>query len=295
MNAERNRIAGLIPDVLRSWNIAPDDVAPISASGNSHWRVRCRRDDFVLRMYRRGQSEPSIRYELDILKRLRSLGWPVAAPVEETVLHSGFVFALFPLLLGCPRQEETSEHALCRGRILGELHRELSPLTGVGQRIGWQRADEVVQGIAVPRLGGNGMHRTIALHLERVRERLLAAGASSFPVAVIHGDFIAQNLLFEAEALSVVLDFDSVHLDLRAVDVACARRSSQDDVVRGYLEISPLTDAELGCLDDLWRAAVLRYALQVLTGNAAAETDDRELQWCTKQLEKTIPFDGNTG
>jgi len=119
--------AGLIPDVLRSWNIAPDDVALISASGNSHWRVRYRRDDFVLRVYRRGQSEPSIRYELDILKRLRSLGWPVAAAVEETVLHAGFVFALFPLLLGCPRQEETSEHALCRGRILGELHRTERP------------------------------------------------------------------------------------------------------------------------------------------------------------------------
>jgi Ser/Thr protein kinase RdoA (MazF antagonist) len=134
------------------------------------------------------------------------------------------------------------------------------------------------------------MHPKIALHLERVRDRLLAAGASSFPVAVIHGDFIAQNLLFQAEALSGVLDFDSVHLDLRAADVACARRSRQDDVVRGYLEIAPLTDAELGCLDDLWRATVLRYALRILSGNAAAENDESELQWCVKQLEKTIPF-----
>jgi Ser/Thr protein kinase RdoA (MazF antagonist) len=291
MNAERNKIGELIPHVLRSWNIAPDDVAPISTNGNSHWRVRRGRDDFVLRMYRRGQSEPSIRYELDILKRLRSQGWPVAAAVGETVLHSGFVFALFPLLPGCPHQAETAEHRLCRGRILGELHRELIAVTHVGQRTGWQRADEVVQGIEARRLCGNDMHRTIALHLERVRDRLLAAGASSFPVAVVHGDFIAQNLLFQTEALSGVLDFDSVHLDLRAVDVACARRSRQDDVVRGYLEIAPLTDAELGCLDDLWRATVLRYALQIIGGGAAADTDESTLLWCVKQLEKTIPFD----
>jgi len=109
-------------------------------------------------------------------------------------------------------------------------------------------------------------------------------------VTVIHGDFIAQNLLFQMETLSGVLDFDSVRLDLRAADVACARRGRQDDVVRGYLEVAPLTDAELGCLDDLWRANVLRYALQILSGNAAAETDESELQWCVKQLEKTIPF-----
>jgi Ser/Thr protein kinase RdoA (MazF antagonist) len=145
--------------------------------------------------------------------------------------------------------------------------------SGCGQRTGWQRADEVVQGIEARRLCGSDMHRTIAFHLERVRDRL-----------------IAQNLLFQMEALSGVLDFDSVHLDLRAADVACARRSRQDDVVRGYLEIAPLTGAELGCLDDLWRATVLRYALQILGGRVAADTDESELHWCVKQLEKTIPF-----
>jgi Ser/Thr protein kinase RdoA (MazF antagonist) len=285
----------LIPRVLRSWNIAPDDVAPISTRGNCHWRVRRGREDFVLRMYRRGQSEPSIRYELGILERLRSRGWPVAAAVDDMVLHSGFVFALFPLLPGCPYQGETAGQKRDRGRILAELHRELSAITNVGQRSGWQRGDEVVQGIEARGVRGNAMHRTIAIHLERVRNRLLAAGASSFPVTVIHGDFIAQNLLFQGEALSGVLDFDSVHVDLRAADVASARRSSQDDVVRGYLEVAPLTDAELGCLDDLWRANVLRYALQILGGAVAAETDESELQWCVKQLEKTIPFDGNAG
>jgi Ser/Thr protein kinase RdoA (MazF antagonist) len=111
-------------------------------------------------------------------------------------------------------------------------------------------------------------------------------------MTVIHGDFIAQNLLFHTEDLSGVLDFDSVHLDLRATDVACARRSRHDDVVRGYLEIARLTDAELGCLDNLWRATVLRYALQIINANVAAEADEAGLQWCVKQLEKTIPFDG---
>jgi len=109
-------------------------------------------------------------------------------------------------------------------------------------------------------------------------------------VTVIHGDFIAQNLLFQADELSGVLDFDSVHLDLRATDVACARRSRHDDVVRGYLEIAPLTDAELGALDNLWRATVLRYGLQIIGRDVAAETDESELQWCVNQLEKTIPF-----
>jgi Ser/Thr protein kinase RdoA (MazF antagonist) len=291
MNPERTSVAELIPNILSSWDIVPDEVSPIGANGNRHWRVRRGCDGFVLRMYRNGQSDSSIRYELDILNHLRSRGWPVAAAVGDTVLHSGYVFALFPLLPGNPHEEETADQRRGRGRLLAELHRELSAMTDMGQRSGWKRADEVTHSIEADYLRPGDTPRTIALHLERVRDRLDAAGASSFPVTVIHGDFIAQNLLFQRDELSGVLDFDSVHLDLRATDVACARRGTQDEVARGYLEIAPLTDAELGCLDDLWRATVLRYALQVLRGDMAIDTQESELQWCVKQIEKTIPFD----
>lgn len=295
MNHERTCVAELIPNVLRSWAIVPDDVSPISAHGNCHWRVRRGRDGFVLRLYRRGQSDSSIQYELDILNCFRSRGWPVAAAVGDAVRNSGFVFALFPLLPGSPHEAETAGQRRRRGRILAELHLELSAMTDPRQRPAWKRADEVAHSIEADRLRPSALAGTIALHLERVRDRLEAAGASSFPVTIVHGDFIGQNLLFQDDELSGVLDFDSVHLHLRATDVACARRSTQDEVVRGYLEIVPLTDAELGCLDDLWRATVLRYALQVLRRDMAADRDESELQWCVKQVEKTIPFDGKPG
>jgi Ser/Thr protein kinase RdoA (MazF antagonist) len=159
-------------------------------------------------MYRRGQSDSSTRYELDVLKRIHSRGWPVAAAVGDTVWHSGFVFALFPLLPGCPHEGETADQGRCRGRILADLHRDLNAITNVGQRTGWQRADEIVPGIAARGLRGSEIDRRIAFHLERVADALHAAGASSFPVTVIHGDFIAQNLLFDTGELSGVLDFD---------------------------------------------------------------------------------------
>jgi Ser/Thr protein kinase RdoA (MazF antagonist) len=112
------------------------------------------------------------------------------------------------------------------------------------------------------------------------------------PVTVVHGDLIAQNLLFRDGTLSGVLDFDSAHLDLRAVDVACARRSRDDEVARGYLEVIPLSNEELGCLDDLWRSNVLRYALQLLDCETTTDVAITELEWCVAQLEKTRPFQG---
>jgi homoserine kinase type II len=292
MKVEDTRIFDLVPNVLRSWDIVPDEVSPISANGNHHWRVRRGRDSFVLRMYGRGQTESAIRFELDILQWLRDRGWPVAAAVGDIAVESGLAFVLFPLLSGYSRESETFEQQRCRGRILGELHRELSAVTNVGQRSGWQRTDEAVQPATPRRLGGGDLVLRFTQHLERVADRLRSTGASILPITVVHGDLIAKNLLFEGETLSGVLDFDSVHLDLRAADVACARRSKGDEVVRGYLEAASLDDVELKCLDDLWRASVLRYALQLIDRNTLSAPDNSELEWCLRQIEKTRPFGG---
>jgi len=181
------------------------------------------------------------------------------------------------------------------------LHCELGALTCLGQRSGWRRVDEVVlegerrcpQGLErtlnISRLD---LFRSVVRHLEGVRDRLCAADASHLPVTVVHGDLIAQNLLFRDGMLSGVIDFDSAHLDLRAADVACARRSRDDDVVRGYQEVIPLSDEELGCLDDLWRASVLRYALRLLDYATTTDMAVSELESCVAQLEKTRPFQG---
>jgi Ser/Thr protein kinase RdoA (MazF antagonist) len=240
-------------------------------------------------MYRPGQSEASIRYELNILHRLHAQDWPVAAAFGEPVCHSGRIFALFPRLPGRPHETETAKQARHRGRLLAKLHRELESMRDLGQRPGWTTAVEIAKPIKGELTGA------IARYREAVTNRLRASGASSFPMMVVHGDFIAQNLLFQDETLAGILDFDCVHLDLRAADVACARRSGNDDVVRGYLELIPLTVAELETLDDLWRAAVLRYALQIHDGELAVEKRAAELQWCVKQLEKTVPFKPGRG
>lgn len=283
------------------WNIVPDHVSLINVRGNTHWAVQRGRAAFILRMYGRGQTGSSIKYELDILRHLHDRGWPVAADADGVVWCGGSAFVLFPRLSGRPHLPEDERQRRQRGRILAELHRELGALVGFGQRSGWERADEVVVngerrlarwpacalGVARP-----DMVRALVRHLEDVHHRLCAADAPRLPLTVAHGDLIAQNLLFQQGTLSGVLDFDSAHLDLRAADIACARRSKDDEVARGYLDVIPLTDAELGCLGDLWRASVLRYAVQLCERATITGAVVSEFEWCVAQLEKTRPFQG---
>jgi Ser/Thr protein kinase RdoA (MazF antagonist) len=290
---------GMVRKALKMWNVKPDHVSLINARGNTHWRVQRGRETFVLRMYGPRQTGSSIQYELDILRRLRDRGSPVAAAVDGMAQYDGSAFVLFPLLPGRPHLRESKRQRRQRGRILAELHHELGALAGLGQRIGWRQADEVVAE-GESRIGHwrscaicltrPDLVDGIARHFEGVHSRLCAAGASRFPATVVHGDLIAQNLLFQRGKLSGILDFDSAHLDLRAADVACARRSGDDEVVRGYLDAAPLSDAELRCLDDLWRASVLRYALQLLDHETITGAAVSELEWCVAQLEKTRPF-----
>ena len=285
--------------VLWLWDVEADRIDLIQARSNVHWMVAARRGaDLVLRRYRGDQSAASIDYEFDVLHHLAARGRPVAAPLGPAVLYAGSWFALFPRLSGAPKSDENASDLHTRGRLLAEVHHDLSLVPQWGQRHGWQRADEVVHDAADPRRWHRGVDGIPSAILNRVVDefdgvsaRLRRARADTFPVGVVHGDFIAQNLLFDGTSLAGILDFDSVHLDLRATDVAGARRSSTDGVVHGYLQRAPLTDIELATLDDLWRASVLRYAAQLLDSPSRIDAVD-QLEWCVRQLDKTRPYGG---
>jgi Ser/Thr protein kinase RdoA (MazF antagonist) len=294
-------------EVLGQWDLTPDRVRRISARSNTHWRIQRGTDAFVLRRYRPGQTAASIRYELEVLGHLHARGWPVAMPIDGVRWHRGRAFVLFPSLPGRARARgtrETDQHRRERGRILARLHRDLDSLTRHGQRDGWQRADEVVLAEEqwAARLAAAArsptwppaLVRAVAAHWRATHERLVAWDARGFPVTVVHGDLISQNLRFQHGWLCGLLDLDMTHLDLRAADVACARRSGADgtgdEVVGGYLEVGVLAAAELARLADLWRATVLRYAAQLLDGTATGGPPAAELGWCVRQLDKTRPF-----
>jgi Ser/Thr protein kinase RdoA (MazF antagonist) len=277
---------GLPIEILRDWTLAPDRVSLIAAAANVHWRVDQGSDSFVARRYRAEQSASAIEYEFHVLRHLHERGWPVAAPVREVAWFDGVAFALFPALAGAVRDEGPVDRRE-RGRILAMLHRDLDSLDAGRQRDGWLRADEVVA-IGSASLEDVG---TFTATCERIRDRLAALDLVAFPIQVVHGDFIAKNLLFGESLLTGVLDFDATHVDLRAVDVACARRSRHDEVVQGYMEITVLSDDELACLDDLWRAAVLAYASHLMKKKDLRKAGG-EIEWCRRQIEQTLPFEG---
>jgi Ser/Thr protein kinase RdoA (MazF antagonist) len=99
-----------IRKVLKTWNVAPDRVSLINARENTHWKVQRGRETFVLRMYGRRQTVLSIQYELDILRRLRVQGWPVATAIDGVAQIESSAFVLLPMLPGRPHPRENERH-----------------------------------------------------------------------------------------------------------------------------------------------------------------------------------------
>ena len=113
------------------------------------------------------------------------------------------------------------------------------------------------------------------------------------PRGVIHGDLFVDNILFEGDAVSGIIDFYYAHDAAYAMDIAIAINAQaillgRDDTARshaflaGYSELRPLNDAEKEALPALLRLGALRFWTSRLydalypRGGAMTQTKDPE-------------------
>jgi homoserine kinase type II len=289
-----------VRQVLARWNLEPDRVTRIGGLRNCHWRVRAGPQSYILRRYRNDRDLPAINYELSVLDQLRGKGWPVPSPVGDLRWWDGVPFMLWDMLPGRkrPASRQDGHQGSSRGAWLALLHRDLRHVTVAGQRSGWRRCDEflVQEADAIERLTRTRLAfrpdlvMGILESTRAVASELARLPVTALPMTVVHGDFIEQNLLFQANRLSGIVDFDDVHYDLRAADVACARRDQGDAVVEGYCAVEPLSLAELTLVGPLWCAYTLLFVWQLLQAPALSERVLSALEWCVVQLRITRPY-----
>jgi len=113
------------------------------------------------------------------------------------------------------------------------------------------------------------------------------------PRGVIHGDLFCDNILFEGDVVSGVIDFYYAHDATFAMDIAIAMNAQaivlgDDDKVRmaaflkGYESVRVLTEEETAALNGLLRLGALRFWVSRLfdalypRGGAMTQTKDPE-------------------
>ncbi|MEU4155293.1 phosphotransferase [Actinoplanes sp. NPDC026670] len=204
-------------------------------------------------------TERDWRYPLRVAAALRALGWPTPDPIEEPLVVPDGAWMLFERLPGTPKDRGPAEQR-ARGRLLAEFHAAAAE-TGISdQRGGFASPAQVV--------GDPELEHWLRVHerskpeegriLRRCRDAAVIWFADhpepDVPRSVIHGDFAPWNLLYENGRLTGLIDFEAAHHTFQVADFVLSWRGYQDEVLRGYQEVRPLSELELEMIRPVYRA-----------------------------------------
>jgi homoserine kinase type II len=222
------------------------------------------------------------RGEMRLLAHLASHGVATPAPLlrtdvpgEALSVVAGRPVAVFPWVRGevvCQRMVNPSRAAAV-GAALGHLHRasehfaEVLPDRFEMERIAARAAS--IDTASLPRALAETVEKLRA-RIEVQRARPLAARC-----AVIHGDLFRDNVLWEGDAITALLDFESASRGSRAFDLMVTALAwcfgdtldlgAVRAMVSAYTHVAPLDALEGAALYDAACAAALRFSVTRIT------------------------------
>lgn len=199
-------------------------------------------EPLVLRRYR-DDHFADLAFEREVMTALADAGWPVPRVVDYGRI-SGADWLLMTRCAGESRRRTASE-AFERGRLLARFHQVLEHFAR--DRSGFPHLEEVVgrrpleQRLRTlkPELAG-----LLSRYLDATRQMFERVTPDAARQSVVHGDFVAWNLLYDGSRLGGVIDFESCHRGPAVADFAGAWRGRYDPVITGYETERPLDDAE---------------------------------------------------
>lgn len=292
-------------EVMQHWDVTP--VEYLGRHLNENWLVAQRESRLVMRGY---AIEPlgDIRYELEVLRRLYILGWPVPYAIDEPLSYGGRTWCLFTWLPGTCRVASMVEQR-ARGRLLAELHHAMVHLADLGQRDGCCLADELIDDHeltaslrAYEQIYPAEGH-IMRWHLERAQQAFLDAAKETVETLVLHSDFATWNLLFDGERLTGILDFEGTHLNYRVADFALSWRGDQDEVIQGYQDVQQLSDMEQALIVPVFWSWLFLGVKKELVAMLAGDVQPHGFTWVvdhllrrSKLLGRNIPaYPGDKG
>lgn len=291
-----------VNEALRAFDLGtPTELRRLGGTATPKFAVQVPGGRFVARIRPAEFAEEKfIRFDHESLCRLADHGLPVPRPRRRadgtSWHHTGHgVFEVLSWLEGEDFREGDREAITALGVFLARFHSVLSENIPAGKE-GVLREDHPdLLAVYVARLRelAHMPHELAQVdrlgeQLELVRRHLDQDLYPRLPRAVIHGDIHPGNIKFKGGAVAAVYDFDYLNLQARCRDVvdalmffAATRRQpvNPDDIrsltqpfelnpercsglLRGYQQISPLTDLEWAALPWLLRSQWLQIRLR---------------------------------
>lgn len=247
---------------------------------NTNYFVETNVGAYVLTLFER-LTAAELPFYLHLMQHLARHGIPVPNPVpdaEARVLHrlKDKPAVVVNRLRGKSEMNPSSEHCIAVGAMLARMHlagRDYQRHQPNPRALGWW-AESVP--LVLPFL--NEEQRVLLRGEMDLQTRAAASGEyAELPRGPVHGDLFRDNVMFEGEHLTGILDFYFAGCDVWLYDIGVCLNdwcvdlnSGRQDVVRkeaflaAYESVRPLLPQERRLLPAMERAAAFRFWLSRL-------------------------------
>lgn len=181
---------------------------------NRNWQV-IGNDRTVFVRATNNKTEADIRYEINLLRKIKATGLPVASPVttvdKREAIRFGDVWITVTDYIQGHHAQVTVSAAEKVGRWMGRLHR--IPITADMERSNPLTIDYARTVLnAIPDFAP---FPGLAQELENLSARI----SGNWPRALIHGDLFPDNVMMNHQQLAAVVDFEDACTDSRLFDL----------------------------------------------------------------------------
>jgi homoserine kinase type II len=243
---------------------------------NSNYLLVTEQGPFILTLYERRVKEHDLPFFLGLMEHLAARGIPCPTPIkgrDGRALRrlAGRCAAIVTFLRGMWPRRPTVMHCHALGQALARMHQ-------AGGDFPLRRTNDLSVG------GWRSLYEATVRHADAVASDLAAELTSELetlerrwprvlPTGVIHADLFPDNVFFERERLSGMIDFYFACTDLLAYDLAvclnawCFETDGSFNVTKArrfiaeYHAVRPLSPDELDALPVLARGAAMRFLL----------------------------------
>ncbi len=239
---------------------------------NSNYLLTTDRGRYVLTLFERRVTVDDLPYFMGLMAHLAAQGTPCPTPIADrngAVLHTlcDRPAVIVSFLDGAWPRNPTPDHCAQLGDALARLHMagQSFPMTRPNDMgpARWRRLfDECA-----------AHDHTVTSRIGDILKSVTDHWPVDLPSGVIHADLFPDNVFFQRDRLTGVLDFYFACHDFLAYDVAIALNGwcFDDDnafdsagsrrLLSAYQDVRPLTAAERDALPILCRGAALRFLL----------------------------------
>ncbi len=265
-------LAGL----AEAYGLAAVRASPVArGTVNSSFRLDGASGPLFLRIYEE-QAFEGARREVALLHHLASRGArtprPEVARDGRTVVEvAGKPAVVFPFVNGDMRCQRAVTASAARAVGLEVARLSLAARGALAHPSRFDE-DELRRRVAII---ARSPLADLASPLAEALERVARSRRRDLPTGMIHGDVFRDNVLWEGEAPSAVLDFESAGVGAFAYDLAVVilawtftdrfETALVRSVVEGYQSVRPLEASEAAALHDELRFGAVRFTITRVT------------------------------